>query len=223
MKKIQGILFDCDGVLLDSEYNQRKIIHKLLQENVENYKLSFDDFMKVSRGLDAFQTKSLLESYGLNIPEMLFLNYLKEFEGRYTDFADKVNNVEKMLEELTGFKKAVCSNNWVSVYQKALVKHDIEKHFETLVGQDQVEKGKPEPHVYLEGGKRLDIPMENCLAIEDTPGIGLTAAKASGAGVLVGFTGSGSSAEDLINAGAHHTIDCLLELPKLIEKINKSS
>ncbi|MCP4354492.1 MAG: HAD family phosphatase [Proteobacteria bacterium] len=222
MKKIQGILFDCDGVLLDSERNVRKMMHDKLKVEIEMYDFSLKEFINTTRGLDNIQTKQVLETHGFEIPDGLVTDFLTMVLQYYCEYAEKITNVEEMLIALNGYPKAVCSSNWVDVYKKALQKHNLDEHFDVLLGHDDVEKTKPEPHIYLEGGKRLGLSMENCLAIEDTAGIGLQAAKASNAGVVVGFTGSGSLKEDFIEAGADYIIDSLLELPKLVERINAS-
>lgn len=221
MKKIQGILFDCDGVLLDSEEKFRQVQYDALKEGIDNFKLDFKDFLHASRGLQDSRLAEIMLERGIKIPDNFFDKSNDFLINNYANMADKIENVEEMLQDLADYPKAICSNNWTYVYQKALDKHDLDKYFQIKLGSDVVEKSKPDPCVYLEGAKRLGLSIENCLAIEDTPGIGLTAAKASNAGVVVGFTGSGSTVEDLKAGGADYTIDSLLELPVLIKKLNE--
>jgi HAD superfamily hydrolase (TIGR01509 family) len=221
MSKIQGVLFDCDGVLFDSETKVRKIMHEELQKTAKGYDLNFDEFLHAVRGLSNGPTQKVLESKGIEIPDGFFAKADKFLMENYENFADKTENVVEMLTALDEFPKAVCSNNWTKIYSKALHKHDMDKYFIAKLGVDIVERPKPDPCVYLEGAKRIGVPITNCLAIEDTPGIGIQAAKASKAAVVVGYTGSGTTVEEFEANGADYTIDSLLELPILIKKLNK--
>lgn len=219
MKKVKAILFDCDGVLLDSEMPLRIKIHEWLQE-VEGYDMTPEVLMKILRGKNAKQVVDVLTEKGFNIPEDFEQTIIKFVRAEYPQYTKKIENVGKMLEQLKDYPMAICSNGLSEVFSEAMRVKGLDIHFDGYFGRDNTGCSKPHPGVYLAGGEAFEIPMENCLIVEDSPGSGLESAKASGAGFIVGFTGSGASEEALRKAGAHYIINDLLELPKVVEEIN---
>lgn len=219
MNKIEAILFDCDGVLLDSEMPLRMKMHEWLQD-VEGYNLTSEILMDILRGKNAKQVVEVLTAKGLNIPEDFEKTIITFVKAEYPNYTKKIKNVENMLQELSNIPKAICSNGLAEVFSQAMQVKNLDKYFESYFGRDNTGFAKPHPGVYLAGGDFFKTPMQKCLIVEDSPGSGLQAAKASKAGVIVGFTGSGALAEELTTAGADYIINDLLELPALINKLN---
>ncbi len=91
----------------------------------------------------------------------------------------------------------------------------MESTFETIVGADDVEKGKPDPEVFLTAAKRLGVPPSNCVVFEDAP-LGIEAARRAGMRV-VAFTTMLKSAELMALPGVSIVADDYTELsPTLI-------
>ena len=219
MKRVQAILFDNDGVLVESERPLREKIHEWLLE-CENYDLSVPELIEALRGKNAYQIEDILTKAGVSLPDGFsskIFNYVKKYKPEYSK---KMPDVEEMLQALDDYPKVVCSNALAEYYPIDLESKGLAEYFKGFFGIDNTGFAKPHPGIYLAGAKHLNIDIANCLILEDSPGSGLAAAVASGAGTIVGLTGSGALKEDFIDAGAHYVIDSLLELPKLIEDIN---
>jgi HAD superfamily hydrolase (TIGR01509 family) len=221
MPKVQALLFDCDGVLLHSEMPLRIKIHEWLEDSCDNYDLNPETLMTLLRGKNATQVVEVLQEKGYNVHSDFKHKIVRFVRSEYPRYTQKVENVEAMLQSLEKFPKAICSNGLAEVFSEAMKVKELDKYFVGYFGRDNTGFAKPDPGVYLAGGKALKIPMGNCLIVEDSPGSGLSAANASKAGVIVGFTGSGANAEELKKAGAHYIINDLNELGPLVEKLNQ--
>ncbi|HXM03382.1 MAG TPA: HAD family phosphatase, partial [Chthoniobacterales bacterium] len=91
------------------------------------------------------------------------------------------------LEEVTAFarkvatfaKVAVASGGYLPVVLKTLEAIGFKDFFPVIVTTEQVTLGKPFPDMFLEAAKRMDVPPNECLVLEDSPA-GIEAAKAAG-------------------------------------------
>jgi len=96
-------------------------------------------------------------------------------------------------------------------------------YFDAVIGQEDTQKGKPDPQVFLLGAQRLGVPPERCLVFEDAVA-GVQAAKAGGMRcIAVRFVGHHSS-ESLRDAGADRIVESLndVSVDEVIELIDES-
>ena len=221
MSKIQAVLFDCDGVLLESELYLKKEIHDWLNEHYETFTLSFEDFYKETRGQAFRDTIKYLADLGVNAGEDFFNAAEDIFFSKYKEITVKMENVDETLEALSHLPKAVCSNGIVSLYADTLEYHGIKHHFEEFFGLDTTKNLKPAPDMFLEAAEKLNVAIENCLVIDDSYLSGVPAGKASNAAAVVGFA-SDEFVEDymMTDAGADYVIRNLNELPEIIKNLN---
>jgi beta-phosphoglucomutase family hydrolase len=87
---------------------------------------------------------------------------------------------------------------------------ELESTFETIVGADDVDKGKPDPEVFLTAAKKLGVPPSNCVVFEDAP-LGIEAARRAGMRV-VAFTTMLKSAELMALPGVNIVADDYMDL-----------
>ncbi|MGI6562948.1 MAG: HAD family hydrolase [Clostridia bacterium] len=178
--KDTGIIFDMDGVLVDSEPVIRMAAIRGLKEyGVFAKPEDFDPF--VGAGEDRF-VGGVSEKYGVPyVPEMKALVY-----KIYGDLVEKhlkiYAGVPEMLVRLSkkGYRLALASSaDMIKVklnLKTAGIAFDLFQA--VLTGEDVVRK-KPAPDIFLKGGERLGLPSENCWVVEDAVN-GIQAAKAAG-------------------------------------------
>jgi putative hydrolase of the HAD superfamily len=89
--------------------------------------------------------------------------------------------VELMLRQAKaqGLKLAIASSSYSNWVEPRLLQHDLYQYFDCIMTRDYVEKGKPAPDLYLKAIECLGMPIDRCIAIEDSPN-GMRAALAAG-------------------------------------------
>lgn len=178
--KYQAILFDMDGVLIESEYLMRaSAIRALADYGVQ---AKHEDFLEFTgMGEDRF-VGGVAEKYGLTyVPAMKELAY-DYFGQDVKEQAHVPEGVREMLLDLhsRGLILAVCS-----AADLRKVKYNIraigvdESLFTALVTGSDVTRKKPFPDIYLEGARRVGIDPAHCLVVEDAIS-GVRAAHAAG-------------------------------------------
>lgn len=220
MSKIKAVLFDCDGVLLESERMIKEEVHEYLLK-LDNYELSFDTFYKQTRGQSIKDTIKYLNALNIEVGQEFFDYFEDIFFSKYKNITIKMNNVDEVLESLSHLPKAVCSNGLVSLYADTLDHHGLKQHFNGFFGIETTKNLKPSPDMFIQAAESLNTAIENCLVIDDSYLTGVPAGKASRAGAVVGFA-SDEFVNDkmMIDAGADYVIRDLEELPAIITKLN---
>lgn len=187
MSGIKHLIFDCDGVLIDSEYVAVQVMLKMLAPF--GYQSSFQAFSSQFTGmLDTEILKYLNEQEGLPFPA----NFYQEIEAeRDRVFAEELKPVAGMPElvKSISFPKSVVSNSHVAHVQMSLDICGIRPLFEERIySSEHVPKPKPHPDVYLHALQSLSLSPDEVLVVEDSL-TGVQAAKGAGCKVI-GFAGA---------------------------------
>ena len=180
MKNYKAILFDMDGVLIESEYLMRASAIRALADY--GVTARHEDFLEFTgMGEDRF-VGGVAEKHGL-----VYKTEMKELAYDY--FGQKVKEeahvpagVKEMLEALhgMGLTLAVCSAADLRKVRYNLMAFGVEVPiFSALVTGSDVARKKPLPDIYLEGARRIGMDPEDCLVIEDAIS-GIQAAHAAG-------------------------------------------
>ena len=178
--KYKAILFDMDGVLIESEFLMRHAaIQALAEYGIEAKHEDFREF--TGMGEDKF-VGGVAEKYG-----HIYTFDMKEkaydyFGQQVKEMAEVPRGVKEMLEALhaKGLVMAVCS-----AADLRKVRYNIqaigvdESLFSALVTGSDVARKKPFPDIYLEGARRIGMEPKDCLVIEDAVS-GINAAHAAG-------------------------------------------
>ncbi|MBQ6265852.1 MAG: HAD-IA family hydrolase [Clostridia bacterium] len=216
--KIQGVLFDMDGVLIDSEpFILEAAIQGLKQFGVNAQP---DDFTPY---IGAGETKYLggpAEKYGVDFkPEMKTVVYAiyADILRQHTDAVyDGVFEVISYVK--SKYRAAVCSAaDLIKVEHNLSAIGVTPSFFDALVTGSDVTRQKPFPDIFLKGAELIGIAPEQCVVVEDSIN-GIKAAKAAGA-LSVGITTSFSALELIEKANPDYILDNIKQLPDILEKI----
>lgn len=216
MKNIKALIFDMDGVIVESEPIHEKAEMEVCREfGMEVSKSEWDGF-RGKKLEDIFSYAS--QKYGTGnepIERMierkieLYLSYalqeMKMVEGVY-EFLEKLKDSQKYAYALTTSGRRVQQD-------KILEKFNLTDFFQTMVTAEDVKNGKPHPEPYAITVKKLSMQPEECLVIEDSDN-GILSAKAAGC-LACGITTS-FSREHLNSNGADMVVVDFYELAKIL-------
>lgn len=205
MNNFDLIIFDCDGVLVDSERIANEVFAKILNEEC-GFSFSLDDMFEQFVGRSSLQCMELIEELlGKKPPYGLEKQYKEEINLALKSSVVAVNGIEKALAEIT-LPYCVASSGSYEKMDTTLGKTKLLPLFKgRIYSTSDVARGKPFPDIYLYAAKSMgNIAPSKCLVIEDSP-MGVKG------GVVAGMTVFGyselMSEERLIDAGAHHTFN----------------
>ena len=178
MKKIKGIVFDMDGVLVDSE----PIHIDAWNEVVAEFGLHFSHewFFQWIGVSDKNFTRKMIEQY--DIPsdvETILQAKRRIFELKIAQNVPTHKGVKELLPKLEAFDLAVATSSNRSGAMLSLETAGIIHHFKNIVTADDVLNHKPNPDCYLKAAQSLGFEPSECIGIEDSVS-GVKAAKAAG-------------------------------------------
>lgn len=199
MTDLRAVIFDMDGVLIDSEPIAERIISVLLAE--AGLTLSPEEY-EHTKGMTGHEFWSaMIERYQLPESVEYYRDKMKAESSMYgpelaapgiRDLLSHLKDSEVLL--------AVGTSGARSRMNIVLKTLDISDFFGATVSGDDITQSKPDPAVFLQAAELLQCTPESCLVIEDSAR-GIQAARAAGM-TAVGYTGLGATAESLLEADA---------------------
>lgn len=206
---IQLVIFDLDGVLLDSESLYKKVNFQLFSDlGVVITDEEYNSFIGISgaKMWDYIKKKGSLTQ---TIEELRVLERERKFEGLSSEALIPNPGLLDLLNELKkrGIPCAIASSGLMKNIRLILSKLDVEAYFSHIVSGEMPKNGKPAPDIFLLAADHYGISPENCLVIEDSRN-GILAAKAAGM-TCVGYINEGSGNQDLSKADL--VVDSLVE------------
>lgn len=205
MSKFELIIFDCDGVLVDSERIANEVFAKVLNEEC-GFSLSLDDMFQTFVGHSSGQCMEIIEKMlGEAPPPHLEKRYKREINQALSTSVTAVVGIERALSEIS-IPFCVASSGSHEKMHTTLGKTQLLQHFKgTLHSTSDVARGKPFPDIYLHAARKMGVlEPSKCLVIEDSP-LGVKGGVSAGMAVF-GYTELMSESK-LIEAGAHHTFN----------------
>jgi sugar-phosphatase len=180
-RKIEAIIFDMDGVIIDSDEIWKRAENEIFSS--VGVKLS-DELCKVTEAMTTTEVTNFwfernpwkdkpLEEIESGVIERV-AHLIKE-EGK------AINGIEELIKNLKikGYKIGLATNSPSSLIPVVLEKLKLKAYFDATSSAEHEFEGKPSPFVYLTIAKKLKVSPENCVAIEDSSS-GLLAAKKAG-------------------------------------------
>jgi HAD superfamily hydrolase (TIGR01509 family) len=214
---IDLVIFDCDGVLVDSEVISCRAHAQTLTRH--GYPITPDQVLHRFLGVSDREARLAVEGeLGRKLPDDFEIQMKQAALRLYADHLRLIPHVAETVAALS-LPKCVASSGTPEKIRHGLTcagLHDLlAPHLFSAV---QVERGKPAPDLFLFAAEQMKVVPERCIVIEDSvPGI--TGARAAGMTVL-GFHGGSHCTPQhgpmLKAAGAHGTFDDMRQLPALI-------
>lgn len=180
MKKVDAVIFDMDGVLIDSERISFKCFQEVFMEF--NYTIDENFYLKlIGRNVDGIKAK-MQEEYGEDFPFDIIYKKKSNLAREITDKNGVIvkPGVHEILDYLNEkkYKIAVASSTRKERVVQLLNEAKIKDKVDYIIGGDQVENSKPNPEIFLKAAKGLEVEPEKCLVIEDSDS-GIKAAHAA--------------------------------------------
>ena len=208
------VLFDCDGVLVDSERVANEVFARVLDE-VCGLQFSLEEMFETFVGRSRQQCLQKVEDLtGKAPPPELDRRYRQDINAALEETVRAVDGIEAVLEGLS-VPYCVASSGSHDKMRMTLGRTGLDRFFDSNVfSTSEVENGKPHPDIYLHAARLMGITdPARCLVVEDSP-VGVEGAVAAGMRVF-GYAEL-MPAHRLNAAGAHLVFDRMRDLPALI-------
>lgn len=213
---IELVIFDCDGVLVDSERLAIKIDVLVLAQL--GWPLSEAEVIERFVGVSDLHVRHAIESHlGRLLPE----DWLAEFEPLYREaFAAQLRPVDGIVEALDRITVPTCvaSSGTHDKMRYTLGLTGLYDRFHgRIFSATEVPRGKPAPDLFLYAAGKMDVAPAACVVVEDSA-MGVTAARAAGMRVLA-YGGGVTPAAKL--AGPRTIVfEHMRELPELLRTVD---
>jgi HAD superfamily hydrolase (TIGR01509 family) len=180
---IEAVVFDLDGVLLDSEQIWDEVREQLARERDGRW---HDGAQRAMMGMSSTEWSQYMhDEIGLpEPPEEISAEVVRRLEARYRQHLPLLDGAVEAVDRLAArWPLGIASSSNREVIDLVLDLSGLAPLFKVTVSSEEVARGKPAPDVYLEAARRLGIAPERSAAIEDSEN-GIRAAKAAGMRVI---------------------------------------
>lgn len=178
--EILACIFDLDGLMVNTE----ELAFNTYELELKSYDyILTDEIRQAVLGLDNETTaRIIIEATGApfdptTLWKLVFERFLKRLDGELQPLPGLIELVEDVARR--GMKMAIASNSPSDYAHTAVAAIGVARYFPVLISRDDVERGKPDPDIYLAAARALGVDPAACLGIEDSP-VGMRAALAAG-------------------------------------------
>lgn len=201
--RFEAVLFDCDGVLVDSEAITCGVLRDMFEE--QGWRMTLAECMQRFVGHTVKSQREVIEA---NTGVPLTDDWLQQFFARRNERLDAqitaiegIHDAVAHLHDHCDGRIAVASGADRFKVEMMLRKVDLHRFFEgRIFSGHEMPRSKPHPDVYLAAAAHLQVAPERCLVVEDTT-VGITAGVAAGATVWA-YAPPPAAHAPLLQAGA---------------------
>ncbi|MDO8928628.1 MAG: HAD family phosphatase [Bacteroidota bacterium] len=200
---IKAIIFDMDGVLVDSEPFHTEIEKQQFLQN--KLSVSNEEHSQYMGVVSDVMWKEIAEHHSINVSVEDLIEQFKIKSIHYFSELDEIPvmpGLIDLLEKLSSknFPMAVASSSYPEIIKIILEKTGLRKYFQVVVSSQEAGKSKPEPDVFLLAARKLGVLPKDCMVVEDSAN-GIKAAQAAGMS-CVAYQGSGANPQSQKEADA---------------------
>jgi len=180
---ISAVVFDMDGVLVDSEHLWDEVREQLAADWGGRYS---PDAQRAMMGMSSLEwSRYMHEELGLpQSPREIDEEVVRRMLDRYREGLPLIEGAVGAVRRLeAAFPLAVASSSNRPLIDAVLAEAGLDDAFATTVSSEEVPRGKPAPDVYVEAARRLGVEPGRCAAVEDSSN-GIRAAHAAGMRVI---------------------------------------
>lgn len=180
-----AVIFDMDGVLLDSEPLHYEAVRVILAEQGVDFPL--EDYFRYLGTTLTSTWDDLCERYPISMPfDQFEARYNSDVLADYLAGAPLIRGARELVVQLrdAGVPIAVASSSHRIWVDAALSGAGLREYFDQTTAGDEVSMGKPSPEIYLKAAEKLGLDPSVCIAVEDAPA-GVESARAAGMKVVL--------------------------------------
>ena len=212
---IQAVIFDRDGVIIDSEFEYLKQDFAFAKKKNPSITLPDlfgmvgssreDAWSCMARAINNGQTwQELRDEFRADRDVYSEMDYRKIFRPEIPAILEQIHNM--------GLKLALASSTQMAIIERVLDENNIRSYFSVVVSGAQFKRSKPDPEIYHYTAAQLEVPESQCLVIEDST-FGITAASRAGMKIAALIDPRFSFDQSL----ADFRMNSLTEIPEIIQ------
>jgi HAD superfamily hydrolase (TIGR01509 family) len=211
----EAIIFDFDGVIVDSEKVANTALAEIL--TARGHRVTGEEALARYAGLRWSDChRKIEEESGLGFDSEALGRAVDEAVAERTAEMLAIQGIEPFLAAQSHRKLAIASSSEISWLETTLARLGLAAWFEDrLFSAAGFERGKPNPDIYLHAAARLGIAPESCLVIEDHP-VGMTVIALLAASHI-----REGHADRVRAAGAHHVARDYAEAAEIVERLER--
>ncbi len=182
---IRLVIFDLDGVIIDSEVKNKERLFCFLREHVPA--ITYEEVCRTAGFGNEETRKFIHEVTGIDEKEgyELYSGFKKNYQG-IRSYGDIVNqDAVTLLKWLKdhGFTLALATSTRKGKLQVKMSEAEIEGYFDHVVSAEDVTRGKPDPEMFIKAAEHFTVSVEECVVIEDSV-VGIEAGRRAGMTVI---------------------------------------
>lgn len=164
--KIELVIFDCDGVVIDSEVLSARVLIDMLSDLNINIDMHYVQQYFLGCSFKSVSEKIAL-AFDVNLPEQFENDYRHTLITLFTEQLQPTAGIKNILLNLN-VPFCIATSSSLQRTQKALSAVKFDSLFKHIFTSEQVSLGKPAPDLFLHAAQQMGVSPQNCLVIEDS-------------------------------------------------------
>jgi len=213
---IDLVIFDCDGVLIDSEVLSKRVLLEMLQASEVVITDHYFDTYFLGQSFKSVTAK-VKDDYSVVLSDNFRQDYLSALLQVFAEELKPTDNVSEMLSRLSK-PRCVATSSSPQRVEFALKTVGLSDYFgEHVFTSSEVKNGKPAPDIFLHTAQRMGVAPQNCLVIEDSQA-GIQGALAAKMHVIRYAGASHLKHKDLSQANKANNVSTIFDWSELFER-----